>query len=99
MCLCPARWLCPYCEKHNIGLDTSIAKTEHISNGDKLGIVDRICRTLRELINRYYELIGNKKDNFKDVITSVVEMYNENEHSSIKTTPNKAFTDNNLQIA
>jgi len=87
-----------YCEKNNIRLDTSIAKTEHISNGDKLGIVDRICRTLRELINRYYEITGNKKDNFKDVVQSAVDSYNDNEHRTIKTTPNKAWKDNNLQI-
>ena len=36
-----------YCHDNNIRLDTSVAKTEHISNGDKLGIVDRFCRTLR----------------------------------------------------
>ena len=88
-----------YCEKHNIRLDTSVAKREHISGGDKLGIVDRICRTLRELINRYYEITGHKTDNFKNVIKAVVEMYNENEHSSIKTTPNKAWNDNNIQVA
>ena len=72
-----------YCEKNNIRLDTSIAKTEHISNGDKLGIVDRICRTLRASINRYYEITGNKKDNFKDVVQSAVDSYNDNEHRTI----------------
>ena len=88
-----------YCDKNEIRLDASVAKTEHISNGDKLGIVDRLCRTLRELINRYYDLVGNKKDNIKDVVKYAVNTYNENEHKTIKTTPNKAFTDNNLQVA
>ena len=88
-----------YCHQHNIRLDASVAKTEHISNGDKLGIVDRICRTLRELINRYYEITGSKKDNLKDVVQSSVDTYNDNEHRTIKTTPNKAWGNNNLQIA
>ena len=33
-----------YCHDNNIILDTSVAKAVHISNGDKLGIVDRFCR-------------------------------------------------------
>ena len=60
--------------------------------------MDKICITLRELINRYYEITGNKKDNFKDVIKSVVDTYNDNEHRTIKSTPNKAWNNNNLQI-
>ena len=88
-----------YCEAHDIRLDSSISKTEHISNGDKLGVVDRICRTIRELMGRYYDVTGHKKDNLKDVLQSVVDTYNDNEHRTIKTTPNKAWTNNNLQTA
>ena len=88
-----------YCNDNNIRLDASVSKTEHISNGDKLGIVDRICRTLRELIERYYEIAGNRTDNLKSVVKSAVDTYNDNDHRTIKTTPNKAWKDNNLQIA
>ena len=88
-----------YCNDNNIRLDASVSKTEHISNGDKLGIVDRICRTLRELIERYYEITGNRTDNLKHVVKSAVDTYNDNDHRTIKTTPNKAWKDNNLQLA
>ena len=88
-----------YCNDNNIRLDASVAKTEHISNGDKLGIVDKICRTLRELIERYYEIAGNRTDNLKSVVKSAVDTYNDNDHRTIKTTPNKAWKDNNLQTA
>ena len=88
-----------YCDKNDIRLDASIAKTEHISNGDKLGIVDRLCRTLRELIERYYDVVGNRTDNLKTVVKSAIDTYNDNEHRSIKTTPNKAWNDHNLQVA
>jgi len=88
-----------YCDENNIRLNASVSKTEHISNGSKLGIVDRICRTLRELMNRYYEVTGHKKDNLKEVLQTAVETYNDNEHRTIKTTPNKAFNNNNLQVA
>ena len=77
-------------------MDTSVAKTEHISNGDKLGVLDRFCRTLRELINRYYETTGNKKDNFKYVVQSAIDTYNDNTHKTIKSTPNNAWNNNNL---
>jgi hypothetical protein len=70
-----------------------VSKTEHIRNGDKLGIVDRICRTLTELIERYYEIAGNRTDNLKSVVKSAVDTYimsyNDNDHRTIKTTPNK----------
>jgi hypothetical protein len=88
-----------YCNDNNIRLDASVAKTEHISNGDKLGIVDRLCRTLRELIERYYDVVGNRTDNLKTVVKSAIDTYNDNEHRTIKTTPNKAWTDNNLQLS
>ena len=41
-----------FCEDNDIRLDTSVAKEEHISNGNKLGIIDRLVRTLRELIKK-----------------------------------------------
>ena len=46
------------CEENNIRLDTSVAKEEHISNGNKLGIIDRLVRTLRQLIDNYYIIAG-----------------------------------------
>ena len=45
-----AHQLKKFCDDNDIRLDTSVAKEEHISNGNKLGIIDRLVRTLRELI-------------------------------------------------
>ena len=53
---------------------------------------------MRELINSYYEITGDRKDNLKDVVKSSVDTYNDNEHRTIKSTPNKAWNDNNLKI-
>ncbi len=33
------------CNDNDIRLDTSVAKIEQISNGNKLGIIDRLVRT------------------------------------------------------
>ena len=57
-----------------------------------------MCRTSRELINRYYEITGHKSDNFKIVIKSVVDTYNDNFHRPAKSTPNEAWNYNNIQI-
>jgi hypothetical protein len=34
-----------FCKDSDIRLDTSVAKEEDISNGNKLGIIDRLVRT------------------------------------------------------
>ncbi len=52
-----------FCDDNNIRLDTSVAKEEHISNGNKLGIIDRLVRTLRERIERYFDITGRRTDN------------------------------------
>ena len=88
-----------FCEDNNIRLDTSVAKEEHISNGNKLGIIDRLVRTLRELIEKYYDITGNRTDNIKDVMKSIIDTYNNNSHRTLDNkTPNQVFKDNDDQI-
>ena len=88
-----------FCEDNNIRLDTSVAKEEHISNGNKLGIIDRLVRTLRELIEKYYDVTGYRTDNIKDVIKSIIDTYNNNSHRTLKNkTPNEVFKDNDDQM-
>ena len=88
-----------FCEDNNIRLDTSVAKEEHISNGNKLGIIDRLVRTLRELIEKYYDVTGYRTDNIKDVIKSIIDTYNNNSHRTLKNkTPNQVYKDNDDQM-
>ncbi len=35
-----------FCEDNDIRLDTSVAKEEHISNGNKLGNIDRLVKRI-----------------------------------------------------
>ena len=89
-----------FCEDNNIRLDTSVAKEEHISNGNKLGIIDRLVRTLRELIEKYFDITGHRTDNIKDVIATVIATYNNSSHRTLKNkSPNQVFKDNDDQIA
>jgi hypothetical protein len=88
-----------FCEDNDIRLDTSVAKEEHISNGNKLGIIDRLVRTLRELIEKYYDITGHRTDNIKDVMKSIIDTYNSNSHRTLNNkTPNQVFKDNDDQI-
>ena len=89
-----------FCSDNNIRLDTSVAKEEHISGGNKLGIIDRLVRTLRELIERYYDVVGNKMDSLKDVVATIIATYNNDNHRTLNNkTPNQVFKDNDNQIA
>ena len=89
-----------FCEDNNIRLDTSVAKEEHISNGNKLGIIDRLVRTLRELIDKYFDITGHRTDNIKEVVSSVIETYNNNSHRTLQNkTPNQVYNDIENQTA
>ena len=89
-----------FCEENNIRLDTSVAKEEHISNGNKLGIIDRLVRTLRQLIDNYYVIAGHRTENIKDVIKSVIETYNDSNHRGLKNkTPNEVYNNHDDQLA
>jgi hypothetical protein len=77
-----------------------VAKTEQINSEDKLGLVDRVCRTLRGIIEeRYYEIKGNRTDNLKHVVQSAMDTYNDNDYRTIKRKPNKVWTENNPQLS
>jgi len=89
-----------FCEDNDIRLDTSVAKEEHISNGNKLGIIDRLVRTLRELIEKYFDITGHRTDNIKDVMKSVINTYNNSSNRALHNkTPNEVFNNNDDQIA
>ncbi len=69
-----------FCGDNDIRLDTRVAKEEHISNGNKLGIIDRLVRTLRELIEKYYGITGHRTDNVKAVMKTIIDTYNNSSH-------------------
>ena len=89
-----------FCNDNDIRLDTSVAKEEHISNGNKLGIIDRLVRTLRELIEKYFDITGHRTDNLKDVMKTIIDTYNNSSHRTLNNkSPNQVFKDNDDQMA
>ena len=53
-----------------------------------LGIVDRFCRTVRGLINKF--CTSHKTTRYIDALPKLIENYNNTYHSTIKCTPNEA---------
>ena len=53
-----------------------------------LGVIDRFCRTLRNLINKY--CTSHKTTRYIDVLPKLIDNYNNKHHSTIKCTPNEA---------
>ncbi len=60
---------------NNVKIDTSITKDEHISQGNKLGIIDRWVRTLKEMIDRY-RIAVSKQTSFSTILDQVIITYN-----------------------
>jgi hypothetical protein len=82
-----------YNNEKNIRLDTSIAKDEHITKGgNKLGILDRLVRTLKEMIEKYRSVVS-KQTSFPEMIDKIINTYNNQPHRTIKSTPNEMFDD------
>ena len=59
-----------------------------VNQHSSLGIVDRFCRTLRGLINKY--CTSHKTTRYIDVLDKLVQNYNNTYHSTIKCTPEEA---------
>jgi len=81
-----------YNNEKNIRIDTSIANDEHISQGNKLGIIDRLVRTLKEMIEKYRSVVS-KQTSFSEMLDKIINTYNNQPHRTIKSTPNDMFND------
>jgi hypothetical protein len=84
-------------KEKGIRVDTSVAADNHFTAGNKLGIIDRFTRTLKENLKKYRESIG-KIGNLPNIIQSIINMYNDSPHRGIKgKTPNQVWNDTNEQ--
>ena len=81
------------CDDNNIEI-------RYVQKGDshKLGIVNRFCRTIREMINKYLDMHDTTR--YIDAFVSIMNNYNESYHSGIHKAPsdvlNNDETINNL---
>ena len=83
-------------EKLNINIDYQTAADDHFIGGNRLGIIDRFCRTIKSKVLKYQLSSGNI--NFIDVINDLIENYNNSSHRTLKDkSPNDYFENNKLQ--
>ncbi len=81
-----------YNNEKNITIDTSAARDDHITHGNKLGIIDRLVRTLKEMIGKYRTVIS-KQGSLYDIIDKVITTYNIQVHRSLKMSPKEMYDD------
>lgn len=73
------------CSEHNI-IQNLAEPGDHAS----LGVIDRFCRTLRNLISKYQTARQTQK--YIDVLPELISNYNSTFHSTLKETPERAIS-------
>jgi len=68
---------------HNIELQLI-----QVGDKNKIGVINRMCRTLREMINKY--MTAYKTTRYIDVLDKLIHNYNNSKHSTISFSPNEA---------
>jgi hypothetical protein len=83
-----------YNDELNIIVITGVAKDDHLTpQGNKLGIVDRLTRTLKNCIEKY--MLENQTTKWTRFLPKILELYNNTPHSKFSNhnTPNEVFDD------
>jgi anthranilate/para-aminobenzoate synthase component I len=77
-------------EEKGISFRSIVAKQEHLSKGNSLGIVDSATRTIKKYIKKY--MVQNNTPKFINVLDDLVEAYNQTPHSSLfDKTPEEVY--------
>ena len=88
-----------YNEKLGVTVSTIVAADEHMvkGGGDKLGLIDRLCRTLKDLLGKLVLSKGSTR--WTAFLSEAVSLYNETPHSSLHSmSPDQAYGDIDAQI-
>lgn len=81
-----------------VNVYTDVAKDDHITRqANKLGIVDRAVRTIKQMIQKY--MLENKTLKWTKFLPEIIEAYNDTPHLSLKgNTPNEVFDDEDYLV-
>ena len=60
----------------------------NVGDHNKLAIINRFCRTIREILNKY--MTSYKTTRYIDVLSKLIDNYNNTEHSTTTFSPNEA---------
>ncbi len=84
-------------ETKGIQVNTSVTKDKHFTVGNKLVIIDRLTRTLKEYIRKYRFIVGTL-GNLQSMMDTVINMYNDSPHRGIQgKTPNQMWSNTKEQ--
>ena len=80
-----------YCSERSIDVRTDIAALDHISKfGDRLGIADSACRSIKLLIDKYIDQEDDLQ--WTKYLPDIMEVYNDSPHSALKATEPSKIT-------
>ena len=85
----------------DILVDAKTASNDHITNGDRLGIIDRLVRTLKSMYTKFVYSQGSNRYSISKILNEIIENYNNTVHRSLfHHTPNQVFEnkDHRMQI-
>ncbi len=89
-----------YNDDHEITVDAKTAYNDHITGGDRLGLIDRLVRTVKNIFTKYVYATHGKKYSVKSVMKQIVDNYNDTIHKSLDgLTPNQAFSSKETRMA
>jgi hypothetical protein len=85
-------------ERKDIDLYTDIAKDDHIVKGsNKLGVIDRLTRTLKSIISR--RMVADNNVKWVEWLVEVIDLYNDLPHRTLNNfTPNEVWSDDYIQL-
>ncbi len=88
-------WFKAFNDVLNVNVHTGIAKDDHISkHSNRLGIIDRLVRTLRKLMNKY--MLLHNSTQWSKWLPDIISLYNKTPHASLNDrTPDEASADVN----
>ena len=79
-------------ESLDISVDAKTAYNDHITGGDRLGIIDRLVRTVKSIYIKFIYSQANVKYSPKTILKNIIENYNNTVHRSLSHhTPNEVF--------
>ena len=84
-------------EQKGIRVSTVVAADDHMvrGGGDKLGLIDRLCRTLKDILNKLVLSKGSTK--WAGFLHEAIDLYNSTPHSSLHNkSPDQAYNDPEL---
>lgn len=78
-------------EADGVRTNMQISKEDHITGGDRLGIIDRLVRTLKNMLMRY--VFTHRHYSIPEVMKKLIQNYNNTSHVSLDgLTPNEIFS-------